>query len=316
MNVPLLDLDDAAALAAAAREIGLFLVRDHGIAPVAIDAQFANARAFFALPAQEKALIDVARGAAFRGYEAVGSQTIDPRAPGDLKEGFIMGPDLRPDHPHVLHGYPNTGANVWPRRPLGFRAMLEAWVDAMNEVARRVARCFARSLGLVDDAFAAALAEPLTYAQLFHYPAVAAAVADASLGAGAHRDYGFLTLLAQDGPGLEARVGDRWVAVPFVPHALIVIFGEAVVRLTDGRYRSPLHRVAANRGPQSRYSLPTFVDFPYNALIGPLTPRAGEAGARFARCLVVDHMRAMRMRTLSDELESAVYQSVPPPTRT
>lgn len=298
-TIPILDLgDDAVAsrFGSVARACGIFHLVGHGVPRTAIDAHFELARAFFALDDAEKRAIDVRRSNCFRGYEPFGSQTIAAETPGDGKEGFIMGPDLAPDHPHVLAKYPNTGTNLWPARPAGFEAQMRAWVAHMNELARRLARVLARSLDLDAAYFDRALAEPLTYSQLFHYPPQPADAARARLGAGAHVDWGMLTILLQDDVGGLEVLGDdgRWRAAPPVPDAFVVILGEMIPRLTDGRYRSATHRVAANRSGRSRYSMPTFVDPDYDYRVECVpTCRPATGRPRFAPCTVSEHMIAM-----------------------
>jgi isopenicillin N synthase-like dioxygenase len=291
-------------VAAACCGTGLFFVANHGVDDALVAAHFAHAREFFALSAAEKGEIAVGGGTCFRGYEPLGTQTIDATAPGDVKEGFIMGPDLRADHPHVVAGYPNTGANRWPRRPPSLRGHMETYVAAMNRLARRLAATLARSLELDAAYFGAALAEPSTYAQLFHYPALRDARATA-YGAAAHVDWGLLTILLQDDVGgLEFLDRDGvWQAVPPRAGTFVVIVGELMVRLTGGRYRAAPHRVARNAGPRGRYSMPTFVDPSYDwlaACVPTCVPPGGEA--RYPARTVAQHLREMARATLTAEL--------------
>jgi isopenicillin N synthase-like dioxygenase len=286
----------------ASRTFGMFLVKNHGVSEELIAAHFEFARSFFALDLAEKRAIDVSGSNCFRGYEAFGTQTIDAAAPGDLKEGFIMGPDLPPEHPHVRARFPNTGANLWPRRPAGFRGHMETYVDAMNGLGRRLAAVIALSLGLPEDYFSAALAEPLTYSQLLYYPSLSAAACGNRLGAGEHVDWGMLTMLLQDNVGgLEVRTADAtWHAAPPVPGTFVIILGEMLLRLTNGRYRSATHRVAKNTTGRRRYSMPTFFDPGYDERVACVPTCAPAQGApRFPACTVAEHMFEMAVRTLS-----------------
>ena len=287
---------------AACRDIGMFSVANHAFPPALIAAHFSAARAFFALDLDEKRSVDVSRSNCFRGYTGYRSQTIDASAPGDCKEGFIMGPDLPSDHPHVAAGYPNTGSNLWPARPAGFRQHMEAYVEATNALGRRLAAVIARSLDLREDYFAAALAEPLTYSQLLYYPSPAARNDGQQFGAGAHVDWGFLTILLQDDVGgLEVRGRDgRWHGAPPVAGTFVIILGEMMLRLTDGLYRSATHRVARNVSGRDRYSMPSFFDPAYDqrvACVPTCRPASGEP--RYPACSVAEHMLEMARRPLS-----------------
>lgn len=292
----------AQAVRDASRGSGLFYVSNHGVPASLIAAHFAVARAFFDLDLDEKRSIDVGRSNCFRGYEAFGTQTIDAAAPGDLKEGFVMGPDLASDHPHVLARYPNTGANLWPLRPAGFRRHMETYVDAMNGLGRKLAGVLAVSLDLPADYFGAPLVDPLTYSQLLHYPSVPAQAFANRQGAGAHRDYGMLTILLQDEVGgLEVLYPDTgWHAAPPMPGTFVVILGEMMLRLTNGFYRSALHRVAKNTSGRSRYSMPTFFDPGYDYRVECVpTCRPADGEPRYPACTVGRHMLEMAREPLS-----------------
>ncbi len=285
----------------AGRDAGVLYASGHDVSPALVAEHFAFARAFFALDESEKREIAVERTGAFRGYETLGSQTIDVAVPGDRKEGFIMGPHLDDDHPHVRAGYPNTGANRWPRRPAGFREHMEAWVAAMIAVARRMARALALALDVSEALFVDLLAEPLAYSQMFRYPSVPSS-AGAGLGAGVHTDWGLLTVLLQDDVGgLDMRTTDgAWIPVPPVPETLVIIFGELLYRMTDGIYTPAMHRVRVNTSGRERYSMPTFVDPPYDARIACVpTCLPAHGAARFPACTVAEHMLEMARSPLS-----------------
>ncbi len=314
LTVPVIDIDAtfsadpndrlaaAHAVRDAGRDVGMFCVANHGVPAALIAAHFELAQAFFALDATEKRAIDVSRSNCFRGYEAFGTQTIDAAAPGDLKEGFIMGPDLAPDHPHVLARFPNTGTNLWPVRPPGFRDHMERYVTAMNRLGRHLAGLLALSLGLSETYFADALAEPLTYSQLLYYPPLPVASGAHRFGAGAHVDWGLLTMLLQDDVGgLEVRGRDgRWHAAPPVPDTFVIILGEMALRLTDGLYRSAPHRVAKNISGRGRYSMPTFFDPPYDYRVACVpTCRPAQGEPRYSHCTVAEHMLEMARQPLS-----------------
>ena len=300
------DVRDRVSVAAdirnASRGIGIFCLTNHGVPDAIIAGQFELARSFFALTFAEKEAIDVSRSDSFRGYTAFATRTIDASAPGDLKEGFIMGPDLPPGHPHVVARFPNTGTNQWPPRRPYFRARMENYVAEMNRLGRCLASILALSLDLPEDYFAAALSEPLTYSQLMHYPSVPPSMAMQHFGAGTHVDWGMLTILLQDDVGgLEYRTRDgEWHAAPPVPGTFVIILGEMMLRLTNGRYGSAPHRVMRNTTGRSRYSMPTFFDPDYDyrvACVPTCLPATGEP--RYPARTVAEHMHEMAQQTLS-----------------
>ena len=78
------------------------------------------------------------------------------------------------------------------------------------------------------------------------YPEQSAPPAPGQLRAGAHSDYGVLTILrTEDAPGglqVRTRAG-RWSDVSHIPGSFVVNIGDAMMRWTDDRWVSTQHRV-------------------------------------------------------------------------
>lgn len=273
---PLLGGGDEAACEALARDIraacqdsGFFYVVGHGVAPALLAALAAASQRFFALPAECKQEIAMARGGrAWRGWFPVGGE-LTGGAP-DLKEGLYFGSELGPEHPRVRAGVPMHGANLFPAQVPGLRAAVLAYIEAMTTVAQALLVGVARALGLSGDYFVRHYtAEPTVLFRVFHYPASE----EPGWGVGEHTDYGLLTLLAQDGVGgLEVKTPRGWIDAPPIAGALVCNIGDMLDRLTGGEFRSTPHRVRNTSG-RSRLSFPFFFDPDFAAEVRPL-PRA------------------------------------------
>jgi isopenicillin N synthase-like dioxygenase len=85
------------------------------------------------------------------------------------------------------------------------------------------------------------------------------------LGAGAHTDWGLLTILLQDeNGGLEVKnADDDWISATPIPGTFIINLGKMVPVLTNGLYKATKHRVLNNTSGKIRYSAPTFCDPEY-----------------------------------------------------
>ncbi|MQL75257.1 hypothetical protein Taro_007635 [Colocasia esculenta] len=69
-----------------------------------------------------------------------------------------------------------------------------------------------------------------------------------AVGMPTHTDYSNITVLLQSNDGLQvldAETG-RWTLVPAIPGALYVQVGNHLEVLSNGRYRSPVHRAVLN----------------------------------------------------------------------
>jgi len=289
-----------AALRAACLDKGFFYIRNHGIPEGLVDAVFAEATRFFALPAAAKTTVDKARSRANRGYEPLAGQTLEPGAPPDLKEGFYIGPEHAADDARVLAGKFNHGPNQWPAKPLRFRPTMEAYFREMLALGRKLMRGLALSLDLPEDYFAAFCAEPMATLRLLHYPPQPAAADPAQKGAGAHTDFGGLTLLRQDAVGglqVWDHAADGWIQAHPLPGTYVINLGDMIARWTNDRYRSTLHRVINTSG-RERYSVPFFFvgnyDFRVECIPTCLAP--GER-PKYPPVTVEAHLREMYRRT-------------------
>ncbi len=270
---PLLDGTNKAAvarkIARAAREVGFFYVRNHGIPDAQTGAVFAAARRFFALAQEAKDALHVAKSyPAQRGYIPFYAENTDPEVTADLKECFDVALEHAPDDPAVRAGLPFFGANVWPEELPDFHAAVYGYYTAVRDLAIRLAGGLALSLALPEDFFADKLDNAIASLRLIHYPPQKGRIKQATLGCGEHSDYGVLTVLAQDDiGGLQLRNADGdWIAAPPVPGTFVVNLGELTELWTNGLYPATLHRVI-NAGGRDRYSMPFFLDTNYDARI-------------------------------------------------
>ncbi|KAL1535787.1 flavanone 3-dioxygenase 3-like [Salvia divinorum] len=68
-----------------------------------------------------------------------------------------------------------------------------------------------------------------------------------ALGLPRHSDYGLLTIILQDQQGLEVMDrNEKWQPVPVIKGALVVQVGDQMEVLSNGRYKSIVHRATVN----------------------------------------------------------------------
>lgn len=257
----------------ACRETGFFLVSGHGIPQELIDRTFAAADKFFDLPTTSKTPLDIRNNPNNRGWTAHGSENLDDSKPGqiDRKEAYNVGLELAHDDPRM--GQPFRGPNAWPELP-GFRATTLEYFTAIHKLGVDLHRAIALDLNLDEHYFDHFLDQPLATLRMLRYPAGQAGPGE--IGAGAHTDYGSITLLMGDGePGLQLQPrGKDWIDVPRVPGAFIVNIADCLMRWTNDIYVSTPHRVLVPQNP--RRSLAFFLDPNPDAVIKAL-PGTGEA---------------------------------------
>jgi isopenicillin N synthase-like dioxygenase len=228
-----------------------------------IEQTFALSQQFFQQPPELKHLLqDPAIPG--RGYDCQ-NQSFIPGTPPDLKESFNFGRE--PGHGITTRG------NFWPQGIPGFRATSLAFFDACFTSASEILKAFAIALNMPEDYFVTRhMQRNGSTVRLLHYPPVTEPAQAGQVRAGAHSDWGSITLLFQDANGgLEVRnARGNWIPAPYLPETVLVNTGDMIERWTNHRFRSTLHRVSLPHGEatlRSRYSIACFFDPDLEAMI-------------------------------------------------
>ncbi|WP_439106077.1 isopenicillin N synthase family dioxygenase [Congregibacter sp.] len=292
MHVPLIDCDPqtrsdaelARGIDCALREVGFMAVRNLGVTPERIRDLFETARLFFETSEATKQRCAYAAASENFGYQGLGQESLDPSRPGDLKETFTMR--------NLLAG--GVDADRWPNTE--FRDSVSVFFKDALSAAQRLQRLLALALNMPSDYFVDLHNGENITLRLLHYPAVDSSMVNAEqMGAGAHTDYGMLTLLFQDAVGgLQVQSEDgAWHDVPPRPDAIVINSGDLLERWSNGRYRSTCHRVLP-RGPSAeRYSMALFVDPDSDTLVEALPSCISERSpARYPPITAGEHLQA------------------------
>lgn len=293
--VPVIDISpyrgvDAAARQALAaevdrtcREVGFMVISGHGVDPDLIAAVEDVSRAFFDLPLEEKMRIVRPAPDVTRGYMPMKAEVLvrsrGGNAPGDLNESLMIGPVDADGSPYCTA--PEAGrhfaANLWPERPEALREIYERYYRVMDRLGADLMRLFALALGLPETYFNSSVDRSISRLRVRNYPAPLEPPVAGQLRAGAHSDYGSLTVLkTEDRPGgLQVQVRDGgWLDVPHRPGCFVVNIGDMLARWTNDRWVSTLHRVVnppADQVAESRRQSVVFFQNPnYDARVACL----------------------------------------------
>lgn len=178
-----------------------------------------------------------------------------------------MGLHLPADHPDVLAEKPLRGPNRHPSMP-GWESLMEQHYVDMQALALTLLRAITVALGIERDFFDTRFVEPVSVLRMIHYPPCHTASSEEQQGAGAHTDYGRITLLYQDAAGgLQVRnVKGEWIDAPPIDRTFVVNLGDMMMRWRNDRYLSTPHRVISPLGVD-RYSMPFFAEPPPDTAI-------------------------------------------------
>lgn len=289
----------------ACETVGFLIIANHGLSGDLLERAFAVSRAFFALPVDEKNASLPDDPMTPRGYAAFRSKslgrTLGLETPPDLREQFFMGP-LQADLERY-NAYPGAGRfyaeNIWPARPREYREVFSALYGEMEALAARLMGLFALALDLPEDYFADKIDHHFSTLTSNNYPKPPADVSPGQLRAGAHTDFGSLTILAINDAsgGLQVDVPGRgWCDVSPPRGTLVVNLGDMMARWTGDRWRSTLHRVvnppSGIEGDARRQTIAYFLHPNYDARVAclPGCRRPGEA-PKYPPILAGEHMR-------------------------
>jgi isopenicillin N synthase-like dioxygenase len=254
-------------------EIGFWFLAGHQVPQGLIDATFAEAVRFHALPMETKLSLKANRHNVgylpLKGSTTRHSQLNANNRP-NLLEGFLVKRDLPADHPDVLAGKLYRGMNQWPEGLPGFRETCVAYCDALEALGKSLLPIYAVALDLPEDFFAPGFQEPQYTLRLAHYPQQDPMVEN-EFGIAPHTDSTFMTLLAQNHiPGLQLLTqAGEWLDAPALPGTFLVNSGELLKRWTNERFLATPHRVV-NRSGRERYSIPFFFDASIDYRMEPL----------------------------------------------
>jgi isopenicillin N synthase-like dioxygenase len=185
----------------------------------------------------------------------------------------------------------------------------------MERLATDLMRLFALGLNLDEHWFDSKIDRHITNFSVIHYPGQSdAAPQPGQLRAGAHSDYGSLTIVQTDTDigGLEVQRRDGvWEAVPYIPGTFIVNLGDLMAEWTNDRWVSTLHRVAnppPDQAAESKTSLLFFHQPNYDAVIECIPTCTGpDNPAKYGRTTSGEHvtMKINKHRSVDDVVNAA-----------
>ena len=264
-------------------EIGFLVIEGHGVPQKVIDNQWAIVSEFFSSSLEIKKEVQVP----YKGYpygwigpdqEALAASKGEVTPP-DLKESFNGGPLTIPKNIKDPVAYQFCyQPTLWPKID-GFREIWESYYSEMENLAKRIMSAFAEALDLEYHYFDDFINNPISALRALHYPATKNKIFEKQQRAGAHTDYGSLTILLPQAntSGLQIMKKNSWIDVPAVKGCFVINIGDLMELWTAGRWVSTLHRVVAKPDQSARKSLAYFHQPDWEAVIKPIKSGFDEA---------------------------------------
>ncbi|KAG6383526.1 hypothetical protein SASPL_156723 [Salvia splendens] len=251
LDVPLVDLrgflsgDPSASerasrlITEACRKHGFFLVVNHGVDADLIDDAHHYMNRFFEQPLHEKQRALRKQGE-HCGYASSFTGRFSSNLPWKETLSFQYSPEKASSH--IVENYFRTklGENF---AHLG--RIYQEYCRAMSNLSLGIMEILGMSLGVRREHFRNFFEENESIMRLNYYPPCQRP--DQTLGTGPHCDPTSLTILHQDTvAGLQVFVDDQWRSIRPNPEAFVVNIGDTFMALSNGRYKSCLHRAVVN----------------------------------------------------------------------
>ena len=176
--------------------------------------------------------------------------------------------------------------NRWPECPLRLGTLYTKYYVRMGTLASDLMRLSALALGLPENYFDDKIDRHISRLNVRLYPEQKVAPLPGQLRAGAHTDYGTVTILRPGDTvgGLQIADGNgNWHDVPMIPNSFVINQGDLMARWTNDRWLSTLHRVAnppeEAKGGSRRLSIVFFHHPNYDATVSCLPTCVEPGGA-------------------------------------
>ncbi|KAJ6628904.1 hypothetical protein B0H10DRAFT_1777629 [Mycena sp. CBHHK59/15] len=242
-------------IVSAFKESGFIYLSGHGIPARSCSFGFTRYAEFFRMPMDVKEKLAWEDPRSNRGYVQIGRERVTQATDVDeiaaLRE---KAPDFK-ETMEIGRDWDSAWQNQWPqeRDAPAFKHTMLDFFQRCHELHVHVMRSIAIGLELEESFFDEKSNDQCHNLRLLSYPPIKRSLLDdvGQARAGAHSDYGTLTLLFQDSVGgLEARNPHTGVFIPAtpIPGTIVVNVGDLLARWSNDVLRSTLHHVVAPAG--------------------------------------------------------------------
>ncbi|KAJ3883937.1 hypothetical protein F5051DRAFT_316838 [Lentinula edodes] len=239
-------------IVSAFKNSGFIYVSNHGISEDTVSNVFRKSAEFFKLPESVKAQLAWEDPRSNRGYVQIGRERVTQSAnAAEISALREKAPDFK-ETMEIGRDWDSEWKNQWPKESdvPGFNKTMLNFFQTCHNLHVEMMQSVALGLDLSQDFFDRKIDQQCHNLRLLSYPPIKRAFldGDGQARAGAHSDYGTLTLLfqAQVG-GLEVMDPQSGVFVPAtpIPGTIVINVGDLLARWSNDVLRSTLHRVVA-----------------------------------------------------------------------
>ncbi|KAL3619350.1 hypothetical protein CASFOL_036920 [Castilleja foliolosa] len=241
----------------AAIEWGVMHLVNHGVAEELINRVKNAGQKFFDSPVEEKE--KYANDQATGNVQGYGSKLAN-NASGQLEwEDYFF---------HCAYPEDKIDLSIWPKDPSDYIPATSEYAKQLRGLTTKILSILSLGLGLEQDRLQKEVGgkeELILQMKINYYPKCPQP--ELALGVEAHTDVSALTFILHNMvPGLQLFYKGNWVTAKCVPNSIIVHIGDTIEILSNGKYKSILHRGLVNK-EKVRISWAVFCEPPKEKIV-------------------------------------------------
>ncbi|MBA0611519.1 hypothetical protein Godav_012199 [Gossypium davidsonii] len=241
----------------AAMEWGVMHLVNHGISEELMDRVRKVGQKFFELPVEEKE--KYANDQSSGNVQGYGSKLAN-NASGQLEwEDYFF---------HLIFPEDKRDLSIWPKIPSEYTEVTSEYARQLRGLASKILSALSICLGLEEGRLekeVGGVEELLLQLKINYYPKCPQP--ELALGVEAHTDISALTFILHNMvPGLQLFYQGKWVTAKCVPNSIIMHIGDTIEILSNGKFKSILHRGLVNK-EKVRISWAVFCEPPKDKII-------------------------------------------------
>lgn len=228
----------------ASQEFGLFQVINHGVSENLMNDTMSVLKDFFGMPPEYKA--------SFYSNDLNKSCRLYTSTLNYDNEQFHYWRDNFTHRCHPLEDH----IQFWPQKPATYRDVVGTYAVEVRKFLLRILDLIGEGLGVEVNYFEGEVSKIQLMSVNHHVPCPDPSL---TLGMPEHSDPNLISMLHQcQVPGLQALIDGQWVAVDSHPNAFLVIPGLQLRVISNGKLKSPKHRVVTHL-EEARTTIGTFL---------------------------------------------------------
>ncbi|KAF5207147.1 Leucoanthocyanidin dioxygenase, partial [Thalictrum thalictroides] len=193
--------------------------------------------------------------------------------------------------------------SIWPKIPTEYTEVTIEYATQLRSLVTKVLALLSLGLELEEERLeneVGGMDDLLLQLKINYYPKCPQP--ELALGVEAHTDVSALTFITHNMvPGLQVYIEGKWVTATYVPNSIIVHIGDTIEILSNGKYKSILHRGLVNK-EKVRISWAVFCEPPREKIVLKPLPE-----------LVTESEPALFLpRTFAQHLQQKLFNTIDP----